>query len=148
MLQKSFLPDCFQMCRSLLSASFFGSREETSLPVCRQLETSSWFSSYPQYGCHSSVPQLHGTGEAALGRSKQTLVHLAWAMGILAAESRVYFSSQIAHPWSGLWVRAEHVWLPCRIQLKCWAQSLKNGENKIKRRAKLMFPLTGERPRT
>ena len=129
MLQESFLPNCFQMCRSLLSASLFDSREEISLPVCRQLETSSWFSSHLHYGCRSRVSHLHGTGEATLERGKQMLIHPAWVMGILAAESRVYFSSQIAHPWSGLWVRAEHVWLPSRIQLKCWAQGLENGEN-------------------
>lgn len=67
MLQKSFLPNCFQVRRSLLSASLLDSREETSLLVCRQLDTSSWwplqkteiwFSSHLQYGCHSSVSHL------------------------------------------------------------------------------------------
>lgn len=35
-------------------------------------------------------------------RGKEKLVHLAWVMGILAAESNVYFSSQKAHPCRAL----------------------------------------------
>lgn len=146
-LQKTFLPNCFQMCRSLPSASLFDSGEETSLPACRQLKPSSlwplqdmevWFSSHLQCECHSSVSHLLGTEEAILERGKQMLIHLAWAMGILAAELCVFFL-----PDSTLWVRAEHVWLPCRTQL---CTGLGKWGEKLKRAAKLMFPLTAESP--
>lgn len=94
---------------------------------------SPWFSSCLQCGCHSSVSHLCGTGEASLGRGKRVLIHLAWVAGMLAAKSRVCFSSRIAHLWPGLWVSAEHVRVLCRIQLD-WLNSKtwKTGGTKLK----------------
>lgn len=64
-------------------------------------------------------------------------------MGSCVAESRVFFlpnSTLVAQ----LWESVEHILLPCRVQLMCWAHGWENVEHKVKRGSELMFPLTAE----
>lgn len=52
------------------------------------------------------------------GEGWAAMIHLAWVTGL----SLPSHSASLPPAWLGLWVRAEHVWLPCRTQLKCSAK--------------------------
>lgn len=139
-LQKSFLPDCFQMCRSPLSER---------IPAYQS--AGSW---RHHHGDLHKGQRPRSTSPCSVGVTPglSSLQHRRSSSGQGWAGTDPSGLSQgvsvPSHCTSLLWVRAELVWLPCRTQLKCWAQGLENEENKLKRRAKLMFLLTAERPCT
>lgn len=91
---------------------------------------------FPAAGLSSPQHRRNSSGEGWAASDPAVLSH-----GGLSLLS--HFTSWLP-AWLGLWVRAE----PCRTLLQCWAQGLENEENKLKRRAKLMFLLASERPCT